>query len=365
MTTTTRRRSPEEILEQVQAEEAYAKRGRLKVFLGYASGVGKSFRMLDEGRRRHERGQDVLVGAVQPQRSPEIEALLSNLPVIPVQMIEGVPVMDVPAILKRHPGVCLVDGLAYDNPPGSPNHSRWQDVEQLLEAGISVISSVNIQYIDELRERVARITGKYVSQTVPRSFLNSVDEIVVVDAPPEMCMTRAEDGAADARVSSQAQKLSELREIALLLAADVVDRQLEQYLQRNGITQTFGAQERILVCITPRANASAMIASGRRNADRFHGDLTVAYVRQAEISADDQAALERNLAIARDANAHIEILDGEDPVQTILGFARQHGVTQVFVGHSTQERWWERFTGTPLDRLIRGANDIDVRVFPH
>ena len=365
MTTTTKRRSPEEILQQVQAEEAYEKRGRLKVFLGYASGVGKSFRMLDEGRRRHERGQDVVVGAIQPQTSPEIEALLSKLPVIPLQIVDGVPVMDVQTILKRRPGVCLVDGLAYDNPSGSPNHSRWEDVEQLLDAGISVISSVNIQYIDELRERVARITGKHVSQTVPRSFLNSADEIVVVDAPPEMCIIRADDGQVDARASSRAQKLSELREIALLLAADVVDRQLEQYLQRNGITQTFGAQERVLVCITPRANGAAMIASGKRNAERFHGDLTVAYVRQAETSADDQAALERNLALARDANAHIEILDGEDAVETILKFAREHGITQVFLGHSTRERWWERFTGTPLDRLIRGANDLDVRVFPH
>lgn len=365
MTTTIRRRSPEELLEQVQAEEAYEKRGRLKVFLGYASGVGKSFRMLDEGRRRYERGQDVVVGAVQPQRSPEIEALLAKLQVIPLQVVDGVPVMDVETILKRHPGVCLVDGLAYDNPPGSANRSRWQDVEQLLDAGISVISSVNIQYIDELRERVAKITGKYVTQAVPRSFLNSADEIALVDAPPEMCITRTEDGQVDARASSQAQKLSELREIALLLAADVVDRQLEQYLQRNGVTQTFGAQERIMVCVTPRANAAAMIASGSRNAERFHGDLTVAYVRQPELSADDQAALEHNLAIARDANAHIEILDGEDPVETILKFARDHGVTQVFVGHSTRERWWERFTGTPLDRLIRGADDIDVRVFPH
>jgi two-component system, OmpR family, sensor histidine kinase KdpD len=147
--------------------------------------------------------------------------------------------------------------------------------------------------------------------------------------------------------------------------ADVVDLQLEQYLQRNGMTQTFGAQERVLVCVTPRANASVMIASGRRNADRFHGDLTVAYVRQADIAADDKAALEHNLAIAREAKAHIEILDGEDPIDTILTFAREHGITQVFVGHSTHERWWERFTGTPLDRLIRGADDIDVRVFPH
>jgi two-component system, OmpR family, sensor histidine kinase KdpD len=363
--TVARKRTPEELLQQAQAEETYERRGKLKVFLGYASGVGKSFRMLDEGRRRRERGQDVVVGAIQPRVPPEIEALLGKLEVIPLKASDSAAVMDVPAILKRHPGVCLVDGLAYDNPPGSANASRWQDVAQLLEAGISVISSVNIQYIDELRERVEKISGKHVTQTVPRSFLNSADEIVVVDAPPEMCISRNSDGGVEPQQYSEAQKLSELREIALLLAADVVDRQLESYLQRQGITQTFGAQERIMVCITPRANAQAMIASGQRNAERFHGDLTVAYVGQPEISAGDQAALERNLALARAANAHIQLLDGEDPIDTILTFAREHGITQIFVGHSTRRGWWERLTGTPLDRLIRGANDIDVRVFPH
>jgi two-component system sensor histidine kinase KdpD len=363
--TVPRKRTPDELLQQAQAEETYERRGKLKVFLGYASGVGKSFRMLDEGRRRSERGQDVVVGAIQPKTAPETDVLLSKLQVIPLKNVEGVAVMDVTAILARHPAVCLVDGLAYDNPPGSPNASRWQDVEQLLEAGISVISSVNIQYIDDLRDRVEKITHKNVKQSIPLSFLHSADEIVVVDAPPEMCMIRAADGQNEGEVSSEAQKLSELREIALLLAADVVDRQLEAYLQRNGITQTFGAQERIMVCITPRANAAAMIESGRRNAERFHGDLTVAYVSQPEISADDQAALDRNLGIARDAQAHIELLDGEDPIDTILDFARERGITQIFVGHSAKEKWWERLTGTPLDRLIRGANDIDVRVFPH
>jgi two-component system, OmpR family, sensor histidine kinase KdpD len=363
MPSATRRRSPEELLEQVQAEEDYERRGRLKVFLGYASGVGKSFRMLDEGRRRKERGQDVVVGAIQPKTSPESAAILSKLEVIPLCQVDGVYVMDTPAILKRHPSVCLVDGLAHDNPPGSKHTSRWEDVNELLDAGISVITSVNIQYIDDLRERVQRITGKHVTQTVPRSFLNSADELVVVDAPPEMCIAR--DGQITGGSSGPEQQLSELREIALLLAADVVDKQLEAYLRRNGMPQTFGAQERILVCITPRANAGPMIASGKRNADRFHGDLTVAYVRQAEISANDQEALERNLAVARAAQAHIEILDGQDPIETLLKFAHEHGITQIFVGHSTREQWWERFTGTPLDRLIRGANDIDVRVFPH
>jgi two-component system sensor histidine kinase KdpD len=359
MPATTRRRTPEELLLQAQAEEAYERRGKLKVFLGYASGVGKSFRMLDEGRRRRERGQDVIVGATQSKTPPEVESVLAALEVVPLKSVEGALVMDLPAILMRNPSVCLVDGLAYDNPAGSTNQYRWQDVGSLLDAGISVISSVNIQYIDELRERVERITGKRVTQTVPRSFLNSADEIVVVDAPPEMCITRATDRDEGAAV------LSELREIALLLAADVVDRQLEAYLQRNGITQTFGAQERILVCVTPRANAAAMIESGRRNADRFHGDLTVAYVRQPELSARDQTALDHNLAIAHAANAHVEILEGEDPVDAIMTLARERGITQIFVGHSARQSWWHSLTGTPLDRLIRGANDIDVRVFPH
>src|ERR1700733_7081581 len=210
-----RRRTPEELLQQIQAEDDYERRGRLKVFLGYASGVGKSFRMLDEGRRRRERGQDGVVGAIQPKTAPDIEGVLSKLEVIPLREMDGVYVMDTPAILRRRPSVCLVDGLAYDNPAGSPNASRWQDVNELLDAGISVISSVNIQYIDDLRERVERVTGKHVTQTVPRSFLNSADEIVVVDAPPEMCIAR--DGQIGGGTAGPEQKLSELREIALLL----------------------------------------------------------------------------------------------------------------------------------------------------
>lgn len=364
MSATTRRRSPEELLRQAQAEEAYEKRGRLKVFLGYASGVGKSFKMVDEGRRRRERGQDVIVGAIQPARSADLEALLSKLEIIPLKMVEGVPVMDVQAILKRHPGVCLVDALAYDNPPSCPLRSRWQEVEQLLSEGISVLTAINIQYIDELREHVSLITGKTVTQTVPREFLNSADEIVVVDAPPDTLVHGADAAGESGRAGPQ-QKLSELREMALLLAADVVDKQLEAYLHRTGAAQTVSAQERIMVCITPRANARPMIESGRRNADRFHCDLIVAYVRQGELSADDHTALDRNLAVAHTANARVEILDGEDPIEAILHFAREHGITQIFVGHSAQERWWETITGTPLDRLIRGANDIDLRVFPH
>ena len=165
-------------------------RGRLKVFLGYASGVGKSFRMFDEARRRKERGQDVVVGALQPQVPPEIEPILSSLEIVPTVDLEGVPVIDVPAILRRHPQVCVVDGLAYDNPWGRNAH-RWQDVEELLANGINVVGSVNLQHIDDQREAVEKLTGKPVLETIPREFLNTADEIVVVDAPTEGAPARA------------------------------------------------------------------------------------------------------------------------------------------------------------------------------
>jgi len=362
---TPQRRTPEELLRLVQAEEDARKdRGKLKVFLGYASGVGKSFRMVDEGRRRRERGEDVIIGAIQPATSPEVQAVVERLEVAPVRVMDGVPVMDVPAILRRKPRVCLVDGLAYDNPPGSRNPSRWKDVVELLDAGIDVITSINIQYIAELRERVEQLTGKRVESTVPQSFLYSADEIVVVDVPPEMCMTRSPHGELD-EASYAARRLSELREIALLFAADVVDHQLEQYLERNSLAQSFGTQERILVCVTPRANAKTMIESGRRSADGFHGELIVAYVKQHRLSAEDEAALERNLSIARENGAQIEILEGEDTIGTILNFARERGITQIFIGHTLQHKWWQRLAGSHVDRLIEQAHGIDVRIFPH
>ena len=354
------RPNPDELLRQVEAEEAHDKRGRLKIFLGYYSGVGKSFRMLDEGRRRHERGEDVVVGAMQPTEPPEVEALLRNMEVIPQRADNGVPVMDVDAILRRHPEVCLVDGLAYDNPPGSKNEKRWQDVQELLDAGISVITSINLIYIEEQRERVQEITGKRVSQTVPQSFIQIADEIVMVDAPPELCVDPSSPDSA--RVE---EKLSQLREMALVLAADVVDRQLEAYLERSGVQPGWGAQERILVCLTPRANADPMLASGRRNADRFHGELFAVYVNQAEVTPEDQAGLERNLERARQAGAKVEVLDGEDAVSAILGFARNHGITQIFLGHSKRQGVLSRLGRNPVDRLLDLAEDIDVRVFPN
>ena len=345
-------RDPEALLRQIEAAERAERRGQLKIFLGYASGVGKSFKLFDEGRRRHERGEDVVVAATQPGVPPELAGIISTMPIIPTKDEGGVPVVDVGAVIARHPQVCLIDGLAYDNPPGSRHPKRYQDVEDLLEAGVSVLTSINLPYIAEQQEFVRSVLGRTKAETVPQEFIDRADEVVVVDAP------------ADAETGIEAQHLSQLRQRALLLTADVVDRQLEAYLKLHGIQSTWGTQERILVCMTPRANAAKMLASGRRNADRFHGELFAIYVMQENLTAEDHMALERNVTLARAQHAHVETQQGKDPVQTILDYARAHGITQIFVGHNLRRSWRNRLGGTPLDRLIRDAEGIDVRVFP-
>ena len=359
-----RKPTPDELLQQVEAEERTARRGRLKIFLGYASGVGKSFRMFDEGRRRKMRGQDVVIAATQPVTAPETADLLKNFEVIPSPADAAGPAIDVAAVLRRHPEVVLIDGLAYHNPPGSKNAERWQDVEELLSAGIYVITSINLQYIKEKQKQVEAIRGKTVQDSVPEAFIRTADELELVDAAPEYCVSHSVEGLSADPQPLQRQ-LSELREIALVLAADVVDHQLEDYLRAQGISQTYGTHERILVCITPRSNASVMIRRGRRQADRFHGELYVVYVQQDQLSAGDQATLDQNLAAAREANAHVEVLHAEDAVGAILDFAARNRITQIFVGHSQQGGLLNRWKPNPVERLIMDADGIDVRVFPH
>jgi two-component system sensor histidine kinase KdpD len=318
------------------------------VFLGYASGVGKSFRMFDEARRRKERGQDVVVGALQPQVPAEIKSILSSLEIVPTIDVEGVPVIDVPAILHRHPQVCVIDGLAYDN-PRSRNAYRWQDVEELLAHGINVIGSVNLQHIADQREAAEKLTGQPVTETIPREFLNTADEIEVVDAPTE----------------DAPPELSALREMALVLSADVIDAGLQRYLRSHDIEPASLTHERFLVCLTARANPDRMIASARQIAARFHCDVMAIGVRLPNSSEEDHRAMEEILARARAAGAQVDIVEADDPVESIVQYARAHGVTQIFVGHSMKNDWRTRLWGTPVSRLIRAAKGMDVRVFPH
>ncbi len=347
------RRDPEALLRDIEAGERAARAGRLKVFLGYASGVGKSFRLLDEGRRRHERGEDVVVAALQPDVPPDAAAAIRDLERVELREIDGVPVLDLDALLERRPRVCLVDGLAYDNPPGARHQWRYQDVEEMLEAGISVLTTIGLEYIAEQQDFVRQVVGRAPVQAVPQEFVSRADELVVVDAPPE---AGADQTAAD--------ELNALRQRALLLAAEVVDRQLEAYLRRHGIESSWGTQERILVCMTPRANAARMLSAARRAADHFHGELFATYVVQEHLTEEDRSANERNATLARAQEARLDILEGHDAAAAILEHARRLGITQIYVGHSLSRSWTARFRRTPLERLIHDADGIDVRVFP-
>ena len=329
-----RRLNPDELLRRVQAEERRENRGRLKVFLGYASRVGKSQRMFDEGRRRKERGQDVVIGAVQEKVTDEVRRLLTFFEAIP--QISGA--IDLPAIFKRRPQVCLIDELAYDNPPGSRNTQRWQDVEEILDHGIAVITALNIHHIREQQDEVARISGKRAARSVPEAFLREADEIEVVDTP------------ADTR------ELAELREMALLVAADVVDHQLQSYLESHGVTASWATQERILVCLTARSDAETMLKSGHRNARRFHGALLAAYVEQDGLKQEDRVKLERHLSLARELGAEVHCLKG-DFVTSVIELARNERVTQLFLGHTRREH-------SPIEKLIELAEGMDIRLFP-
>jgi two-component system sensor histidine kinase KdpD len=351
------RPDPEELLRRIEAEEALSRHARLKVFLGYAPRVGKSFRMFDEGRRRAERGEDVVVGTVQSKGIEDIAPLLKKFETIPLTAAGAI---DVDAIVRRAPYVCLIDELASDNQPGSPREHRWQDVEELLDKGINVITAINLQYVCELQDAVEKLTGRRAQRSVPESFIRSAEEIVVVDVPPEDLQNpglRADGGLT-------ARQLSGLRELALLVAAEVVEAQLQHYMDANGIHQAWGMQERILVCITPRSEARAMLQNGHHAADRFHGFLLAVYVKQRELTREAQEMLDENLALAGKLGAEVHVLEGTDPIGEIIQFARDQRVTQIYIGH-TQRSSWRIWAKNPVDRLIEAAEDMDVRIFPH
>lgn len=342
------RPDPDELLRQIQAQEDHEARGRLKIFLGYAPRVGKSERMFDEGRRRLKRGQDVVIGAIQTKGSAELDRMIAEFEVIPCG-----DAVDGEAILKRQPQVCLIDELARDNPPGSRFEHRWQDVEELLSHGINVVGAINLQHVREQQDAVERITGRRAAQSVPVSFVNSADELVIVDVPPE-----------EATSNLTPDQLSQLRELALLLAAQVVEEQLQRYMDAHGIHQSWGTQERILICITPRSSARAMLESGARATLRFHGQMLAVYVKQGELSREADEALQANLEYARKLGAEVHVLEGADPIAVILAFAAEERITQVYIGHTQRAAWkfWQR---NPVDRLIQAAEGIDVRLFPH
>ncbi len=371
------RPDPDELLARVQAEEESRARGKLKVFLGYAAGVGKTYAMLDAARELCDRGVDVIVGWAETHGRAETEALLEGLEVVPQRQVEyrgaTLAEMDLDAVEARRPQLALVDELAHTNAPGSRHPKRYLDVEDLLASGIDVYTTLNIQHIESLNDVVAQITGVTVRETVPDSILDRADQIELVDLPPYELLQRLREGKV--YVPDQAARaidkffrqgnLSALREMALRRTADRVDEQMRAYMQMRAIPGPWPAGERLLVCITPSPLSERLIRAGRRMAAKLDAEWYVIYVEtpaRARPGQPDRDRVARMLRLAEELGAKTATLPGHNAAETIARFARAHNVTQLVAGRPLRSRLVELWRGSFVDQLIRKSGNIDVYI---
>ena len=366
------RARPEDFLELVER----SKGGRLKVYIGSAAGVGKTYRMLHEAHGLEERGIDVVLGFIETHGRAETAALIEGLEVVPRKKIEyrGVTVeeMDVDAVLARHPQVAIVDEVAHTNAPGSPHRKRFEDIEALLAAGINVICAFNVQHLESLNDLIERVTDVKVRETVPDRFLKKADQVVNLDLSVEDLLDRLKSGkiyAAD-KVSHALQnfftpeKLRSLRELALREVAESVER--APTLQR-GTAKPRHVTGRVMVCMSsfsPRA--AAMLRRGSRFAGRLNTDWFVVYVETPAESPEriDSAAqrhLLENIEKAKEMGAEVVRLKGRDPVAALLDFARAHNVAHIMIGRSRRPRW-KRMVGDFVTRMVEEAEGFDLYV---
>ena len=367
------RPSPEALLEQVNREH----RGRLKIFLGAAPGVGKTYAMLRTAQYRRREGLDVVVGVVETHGRRETEALVRGLEAIPRQKIEyrglHFEEMDLDAILRRRPKLVLVDELAHTNVPGSRHPKRHQDVTELLDVGIDVYSTLNIQHLESLNDVIARIAGIQVRETVPDSVLQKADEIEVIDLPPQELMQRLSEGKV--YIPDQAKRamqnfftpgnLTALRELALRYAAERVDEQMLSYMRAHAIPGPWPTRERIMVCIGTDAVAFRLVRTGKRAAERRQAPWLVVYVetsRHQVLPDEVKDQISAALRLAEQLGAETAVLSGEDVIQEILLCARQRNCSQIIVGKSHRPRWLRLFRDTVTDALLSRGKTFDVLV---
>jgi two-component system sensor histidine kinase KdpD len=358
-------------------------RGSLRIYLGAAPGVGKTVAMLDEAHRRLERGTDVVVGYVETHGRPHTAALLDGLEVLPRRQVtyrgSALTELDVDAVLARRPQVVLVDELAHTNVPeagdGERHEKRWQDVEEILEAGIDVISTVNIQHLESLNDVVESITGIRQQETVPDEVVRRADQVQVVDMSPEALRRRMAHGniygpdQVDAALANyfRVGNLSALREIALLWLADRVDEALERYRADQGISDQWPARERIVVALTGGAGSETLLRRGARIATRAAGgDLIACHVQSAEgLTSTDPAELARLRRLAGDLGAEFQNVSGADVAEAILDHARGVNATQIVVGVSRRSRWQQILRPSIASEVADRSGDIDVHLVPH
>ncbi len=364
-------RRPEDFLELVER----AKRGRLKLYVGFAAGVGKTYRMLQEAQELRRRGVDVIVAFIEPHGRPETEALVQGLEIVPRRRSEyrGVAVeeMDLDAVRARHPTVAVVDEIPHTNAPGSQNRKRYQDVLALLDAGINVIGAMNVQHLESLNGLIERATGVAVRETVPDSFLKQADQVVNLDLAVEDLQERLRAGKIYTPEKIpwalenffKDQNLATLRELAL--------REVAESLDRAGVAK--GAPElkasgRVMVCLASNPpRAKLLLSRGSRMAGRLNTDWFVVYVETPEeaphlIDAEAQRHLLANIEKAKELGAEVVRIKSDDPAQALLDFARSHGIAYVIVGRSLQPWWKQVLRGSILTKLLREGEDFDLLV---
>src|SRR2546423_1555870 len=355
-----------------------AHRGSLRIYLGAAPGVGKTFAMLNEGRRAEERGTDVVVGFVEPHGRPRTIEQLGDLEVLPRQTITfrggKFEEMDVDAVIARCPERALIDELAHTNVPGSRNEKRWQDVEEVLEAGIDVISTLNIQHLESLNDVVERITGITQRETIPDDVVRAADQVQLIDSTPEEIRRRMAHGniyepeKIDTALANYFRpgNLGALRELALLWVADKVDEGLDDYRERHGISEQWETRERVLVALRGRQGDDVVIRRAARIAQRAHADLLGLHVRADEgLAHTDSAALGRSRALLESLGGEYHELVNSDVARGLVDFARADNATQLVLGASTRSRLTELWRGSIINRAIRLSGRIDVHVISH
>src|SRR5579863_1300793 len=373
MTEREARPSPDALLDAATKEG----RGRLKIFLGAAPGVGKTYEMLQSAQAKRREGVDVVIGIVEPHGRLETEALLEGLETIPRQQIDYkghlLAEMDLDAILKRRPDLVLVDELAHTNAPGSRHPKRYLDVEELIAAGIDVFTTLNIQHVESLNDVVARITRIRVRETVPDSILDQADDIEVVDLAPDDLIQRLQEGKV--YVPHQAERavqhyfqpgnLTALRELALRRTAQRVDDQLLSHMQAHAIAGPWPAGDRVLVCVSEAVNTPALIRYARRAADRFHAPWTAIYVETARTHRLSEAEHDRiadYLRLAERLGASTITIPGGKVADEVVAFATANNITQIVIGKSDRSRWFEMIHGSVVHDLVRKTGPISVDV---
>jgi two-component system sensor histidine kinase KdpD len=372
------RLDPDELLRHVVAEEKAAARGKLTIFFGAAPGVGKTYSMLEVARSEMEREKrDVVIGIVESHGRYETGALVLGLELLPRRKIahRGVVIeeFDLDAALARRPTLILVDELAHTNAEGSRHPKRWQDVEELLAAGIDVFSTLNVQHVESLNDVVAKITGASVRETVPDAVLERAYEIKLVDLPPDDLLERLREGKV--YVPTQAQRAIEnffrkgnliaLRELALRLTADRVDGQMLAYRRARGIEQTWPIADQILVAVSASPSSARLIRAARRIAATLHARWFAVYVEPrgpARLRPAAEARLSQNLRLAEQLGGEVVTLSDEDTTDEILEFARARNITKIILGKPTLYRLRDRFRPSLVDRIVKRSGDIDVLV---